>query len=542
VQIASGTGTVSVGARLGSYTGGIPAQGYTAEIESNGTVNLWRVDNFTLLGSSTISGFSLGTWYTLALRANGNQISVEVNGSTVIGPVSNTAFTSGNAGVWSYAPTSAGSHRFDNFSVTVLGGGVYRKVKVLAMTDARRRAVVSAPPANTTYRVYYYAGGKPIAMRVLPPNDNTGTLYYLHSDHLGSTSVTTCGNAVAPCSTVGGVFSRQRYYPYGEIRPGGTGTTPTTIGYTGQRREEAGLGSLMYYRARFYSPLLQRFLSGDTVVPGAGEPQALNRYAFVLNNPLRYIDPSGHCGVDVAGGLGELDCTYDDFVNMSLSNRIAWIRALMGQPGLTDWFNNILGVMNGYADLGMGGQPGWGSSWLGLVNAGILHSIHDGYGQSGPNGASFNSTAGGSQLWADFFNSRTAGQSSTLLIGLWGDAEQEGTNYGVAMAEARGMYPNTQEEIFLQVGNRYRDGLLDDDAALFGSATGGWIGAKVCGWVCALMGDMVGGAVGRGVVNEAQDPRSTQWGDDHLMRPITAVMLGPWPSIDTSPISGPSRR
>jgi hypothetical protein len=31
------------------------------------------------------------------------------------------------------------------------------------------------------------------------------------------------------------------------------------------------------------------------VVPGAGKPQALNRYSYTYNNPLRYIDPSGHC-------------------------------------------------------------------------------------------------------------------------------------------------------------------------------------------------------------------------------------------------------
>ncbi|MGQ0600518.1 MAG: hypothetical protein ACT4QE_02335 [Anaerolineales bacterium] len=160
VQIASGSGSVSVGARLGGYSGGIPSQGYTAEIVSNGTVYLYRVDTWQLLGTSTISGFSLGTWYTLALRANGNQISAEVNGSTVIGPVTNTAFSSGNAGVWSYAPSSTGSHRFDNFSVTVLSGGHYTKVKGLAMVEARRAAVVTAPPANTTYRLYYYAAGK----------------------------------------------------------------------------------------------------------------------------------------------------------------------------------------------------------------------------------------------------------------------------------------------------------------------------------------------------------------------------------------------
>jgi RHS repeat-associated protein len=228
----------------------------------------------------------LGTWYTLALRANGNQISVEVNGYTVIGPVTDTAFTSGNTGVWSYAPTSAGSHRFDNFSVTVLGGGVYRKVKVLAMTDARRRAVVSAPPANTTYRVYYYAGGKPIAMRVMPPNDATGTLYYLHSDHLGSTSVTT--------NASGGVVARQWYYPYGAVR-GSVGTLPTQRTFTGQYAHDPGLGSLMYFNARSMSPVLGRFVSADTIVPEPGNPQDLNRYTYARNNPIRYTDSSGHC-------------------------------------------------------------------------------------------------------------------------------------------------------------------------------------------------------------------------------------------------------
>jgi RHS repeat-associated protein len=297
VQIASGTGTVSVGARLGGYSGGVPAQGYTAEIESNGTVNLWRVDNFTLLGSYTISGFSLGTWYTLALRANGSSISVEVNGNTVIGPVTDSAFTSGNAGVWSYAPTSAGSHRFDNFSVTVLGGGVYRKVKVLAMTDARRRAVVSAPPANTTYRVYYYAAGRPIAMREMPTGDNTGTLYYLHSDHLGSTSVTTCGSGT--CGAAGSVVARQWYYPYGAVR-GSVGTLPTQRTFTGQYSDS--YIKLVFMGARAYNPEIGRFVSADSIVPEAGNPQALNRYSYVANSPLKYVDPSGHCW-GIASGL-----------------------------------------------------------------------------------------------------------------------------------------------------------------------------------------------------------------------------------------------
>ncbi|WP_169238276.1 hypothetical protein [Candidatus Roseilinea sp. NK_OTU-006] len=155
-----------------------------AEIESNGTVNLWRVDNFTLLGSATIPAFSLNTWYTLALRADGSALSVEVNGSPVIGPVTDSAFATGHAGLWSYQPASAGSHRFDNFSVTVLGGGAHPKARGLARPVAQTGP--SAPPANTTWRLYYHATGRPIALGVLPPGNSTGTLYFLHADHLGS--------------------------------------------------------------------------------------------------------------------------------------------------------------------------------------------------------------------------------------------------------------------------------------------------------------------------------------------------------------------
>jgi RHS repeat-associated protein len=70
-------------------------------------------------------------------------------------------------------------------------------------------------------------------------------------------------------------------------------SAPLRVYFTGQRSEEATLGSLYDYNARFYSPVLGRFLSPDTIVPSPGDPQSLNRYAYVLNNPLRYTDPTG---------------------------------------------------------------------------------------------------------------------------------------------------------------------------------------------------------------------------------------------------------
>ena len=71
-----------------------------------------------------------------------------------------------------------------------------------------------------------------------------------------------------------------------------TGTIFTDKLFTGQR-EMAGLG-IYHYGARFYSPKLGRFLSPDTIVQNFANPQTLNRFSYVINNPLRYTDPTGH--------------------------------------------------------------------------------------------------------------------------------------------------------------------------------------------------------------------------------------------------------
>jgi RHS repeat-associated protein len=75
-----------------------------------------------------------------------------------------------------------------------------------------------------------------------------------------------------------------------------SGATPTDFQFTGQRKE-SGFG-LYDFNARYYDPTIGRFVSADTMVPGAGNPQALNRYSYVFNNPLRYVDPSGHDPLD----------------------------------------------------------------------------------------------------------------------------------------------------------------------------------------------------------------------------------------------------
>jgi hypothetical protein len=50
----------------------------------------------------------------------------------------------------------------------------------------------------------------------------------------------------------------------------------------------------MHFNARYMSPLIGRFLSADSIVPEPGNPQAFNRFSYVINNPLRLVDPTGH--------------------------------------------------------------------------------------------------------------------------------------------------------------------------------------------------------------------------------------------------------
>jgi len=130
----------------------------------------------------------------------------------------------------------------------------------------------------------YYLGGKLIAQRKgISPNFE---LNYVLQDHLGST--------VATAQTNGTLTSTIKYFPWGATRST-TGTLPTDKKFTGQRLDSTGL---YYYNARYYDPAIGRFISPDTIVPDPANPQSLNRYAYCLNNPLKFVDPTGHEGTD----------------------------------------------------------------------------------------------------------------------------------------------------------------------------------------------------------------------------------------------------
>jgi len=203
--------------------------------------------------------------------------------------------------------------------------------------------------ASTKTRAFMVLQGCAIAQRERIASPASDTTIYLHGDHLGSVSVATDNDRR--------VLSRQDYTPWGEVRAGGV--AQTTLDFTGQRRDGTGLlyyGARYYdpQLGRFLSsdsivpgrasgkggmaatlgqdggaalrPLTVDFhepgfaatlaredaftqakgfrfqLSGQDrqqakVDTGPSNPQALDRYSYVLNNPLRYTDPGGHCPV-----------------------------------------------------------------------------------------------------------------------------------------------------------------------------------------------------------------------------------------------------
>ncbi len=135
----------------------------------------------------------------------------------------------------------------------------------------------SRGPLSTAVETRYYLfGGQRIAMC------KGGEVFHLHGDHPGSIGLVT--------DAAGNIVSQVRYRPYGALR-WTSGTSPTDFGFTAQRLDDFGL---MDYNARYYAPRLGRFVSADSIVPGAGSPLAWDRYAYVDGNPLRYTDPSGH--------------------------------------------------------------------------------------------------------------------------------------------------------------------------------------------------------------------------------------------------------
>jgi len=113
----------------------------------------------------------------------------------------------------------------------------------------------------------------------------TAKTFFHHRDHLKSVRLIT--------DDTGASVKRTTYFAYGDRGiESGAATHSEEKGYIGESHDaETGL---LYLHARYYDPELGRFIQPDTIIPDLSNPQSFNRYTYVLNNPLKYTDPSGH--------------------------------------------------------------------------------------------------------------------------------------------------------------------------------------------------------------------------------------------------------
>ncbi len=148
---------------------------------------------------------------------------------------------------------------------------------------------------GATHWKHYIAGGSGVVAEYIRHSTGTNETVYLLRDHLGSTDMIT--------NSSGGQMSRVSFDAWGRRRNAGTWsgvpsasekttvTNTTRHGFTSH--EMLDNLYLAHMNGRVYDQVLGRFMSADPIVQAPDFTQSFNRYSYVFNNPLAYVDPSG---------------------------------------------------------------------------------------------------------------------------------------------------------------------------------------------------------------------------------------------------------
>ena len=142
---------------------------------------------------------------------------------------------------------------------------------------------------TTSSRWLTYLSGPTGVYAVVVTRNGTDEIHYVLKDNLGSWT--------AIVNSSGVVEQRLSYDAWGNLRNPDTwsgsftGTPMFDRGYTGH--EHLYDFGLVNMNGRMYDPVTSSFLSVDQYVQSPENAQGFNRYAYCMNNPLRYVDPSG---------------------------------------------------------------------------------------------------------------------------------------------------------------------------------------------------------------------------------------------------------
>lgn len=153
-----------------------------------------------------------------------------------------------------------------------------------------RYAEIESKGTTRTRTRFVYLGSQLVAKKTQALDASgaaTGTAdtVWFHADHLTSTRLMTDAS--------GAKVAHYDYAIFGEkTHESGTKAAANQKGFTSHEHDDE-LG-LIYMKARYYDPVLGRFISPDSIIPEPGDPQSWNRYAYVRNNPFNAVDPTGH--------------------------------------------------------------------------------------------------------------------------------------------------------------------------------------------------------------------------------------------------------
>ncbi|MGE0133173.1 MAG: RHS repeat domain-containing protein [Blastocatellales bacterium] len=166
--------------------------------------------------------------------------------------------------------------------IRVLSGGA----EVFYVRSSMLGQVAMEVSTSGVKRVYVYAGSKLVAQQ-----STDGQFYWVHTNHLGSARAMTDVN--------GNLAYKGQFDPYGQALTEWSSSGNTNLNtkkFTGYERDATGLD---YANARMYNSGRGRFMQADPMGLGAANlksPQSLNRFAYVNNDPVNYIDRRGLFG------------------------------------------------------------------------------------------------------------------------------------------------------------------------------------------------------------------------------------------------------
>ena len=386
-----------------------------------------------------------------------------------------------NATTLTHATLAATNGSSYNYQVTYNEGQirVWRDgVPILAATDNDPITQASYIGLRATYSVVNFDN---ITV------SHNGGLRYLYNDHLGSVTAVSdlTGQQIGKTTT---------YLPFGSYRTRANGTTDR--GYTGHKHND-NLG-LIYMNARYYVPGIGRFASADTIVPDPTNPQSFNRYIYVLNNPLRLIDPSGHFEVEAIydyilnNECGGSPICADDTLEIWSQNEEWWNLLRTAQEG-----DILFGVYGAFSTVSNGGFAfsftGQGTTEL----AGI--ALSDMFGI----GANLELPNGGSLKLSDILRGQYSVENALLSSGEqivrmnWGGIVRT-LESGDHFIFARQI--NWDESFVYTEFMEARDTLIiGTTTSVLASATVAWLGpATMPVWTSWVAGGVVGTGMGMG--------------------------------------------